>query len=388
MFHKINHPRRILVRIKQGIQCLIIIIIITGFMFELALRVISKVPTSSSSGLYFIQRAASGAINPTSRQDLFWENIFARNYESKYKGASDFNVLIGKGLFVSHPTRGWTPRPGAHVNSFGYHYTINNRGERSPTEYTSDANRFSVLIVGDSFTFGTEAHDEFIWPNLLRSLDPELNIVNLAVAGYGTDQMLVTLSEEIDYYKPNLVIVAVIPDDLGRALLRFRDFKKPKFKIIQDELAISNVPIGSEDVVYQEVVKDLQPPPPPSIYKTLNLFRALKLRKEVSAGDTEVPRLNQKLFEKMVQTTRLHNADFLMIQMERDYSPASSFLKSISEKENVNYFDCSGSFPKESLVNLGHHYFPEEAKLISKVILDKIHGLTSFQKWKNHNAPS
>src|SRR5262249_51889103 len=83
---------------------------------------------------------------------------------------------------------------------------------------------------GDSQTFGEEVDDVFTWPSILAQKRPDLEIINLAVSGYGLDQMYVTFTEEFDLWKPDVVVVAPLRDDFYRTALLFRDYSKPWFE--------------------------------------------------------------------------------------------------------------------------------------------------------------
>jgi len=107
--------------------------------------------------------------------------------------------------------------------------------------------------AADSFTFGIETNDTATWPYLLEARDPRLQVVNLGVGGYGIDQMYITLRETIADYAPDAVVVAFIGDDLRRAFLSFRDFKKPRFVLRGDRLDLTNVPIGPPADVLAEL---------------------------------------------------------------------------------------------------------------------------------------
>ena len=162
------------------------------------------------------------------------------------------------GTHLPHKTRGWTPKPNISLIKDGYRYTTNNLGHRALEDYTYDNDQYQILIVGDSYTFGVDTDDSCVWPNMLEALDNRLNVINLAVGGYGIDQMYITLRETISFYKPNLVIVAFIGDNIWRAMLDFRDYKKPKFDINGDTLVLTNTPIGSIEEVYKETFHEVR----------------------------------------------------------------------------------------------------------------------------------
>ncbi|HEX6738597.1 MAG TPA: hypothetical protein VF310_10010, partial [Vicinamibacteria bacterium] len=55
-----------------------------------------------------------------------------------------------------------------------------------------------VVMLGDSIAFGTGVADGQTFAHRLGELDPGLEVVNLAVPGYGTDQSLLRLEREAE----------------------------------------------------------------------------------------------------------------------------------------------------------------------------------------------
>jgi len=161
--------------------------------------------------------------------------------------------FIAGGFHSPHPTRGWIVSPNVRKTVDGFAYTTNERGHRSLNAYRRDPAKYTVLAIGDSFTFGMETNDTATWPYLLEERDPRLQVINLGVSGYGVDQMYITLRETIADYAPDAVVVAFIGDDLRRVLLSFRDYKKPRFVLRGDQLELTNVPIGSPDDIIAEL---------------------------------------------------------------------------------------------------------------------------------------
>jgi GDSL-like lipase/acylhydrolase family protein len=114
---------------------------------------------------------------------------------------------------VEHPhvyseTYGWALRPSTrYVGRGGETITVNDRGHRGavhPGAPTPGATR--VVMLGDSITFGTGVGDEDTFSNRLDAL-PEIEVVNLGVDGYGTDQALIRLEREGLAYHPQVVIL-------------------------------------------------------------------------------------------------------------------------------------------------------------------------------------
>lgn len=115
---------------------------------------------------------------------------------------------------------GWEPRPGARIEYEGTVVTINAdgyRGRRVPRERDTDATR--IVIVGDSIAFGLDVSDDETYASLLDSR-PNLEVVNLAVQGYGPGQSLLRLEREGMAYDPDVVILAFcVSNDFADAML-------------------------------------------------------------------------------------------------------------------------------------------------------------------------
>lgn len=100
----------------------------------------------------------------------------------------------------------------------------------------------SVIFLGDSVTEGrknVEPRESF--PALLASrLDANIRVVNLAVAGYGIDQMALKAEQNVASHDPSLIVFSFIPHDVLRAGANFiYDRPKPKFRFVNETLTVS-----------------------------------------------------------------------------------------------------------------------------------------------------
>lgn len=176
--------------------------------------------------------------------DRFWRARFIEKYEA--------GTISQLPLYTIHSTRGWTLKPNVRLFESGIHISTNERGVRSATPYIRDGHKTQVLIVGDSFTFGNGLDDRMTWAQILEDKLPHSQVINLGVDGYGIGQMLITLRETVREYRPHIVVCAFIDDDLGRNLLNFRDYKKPKFELSGGVLSLPPYSIGSMEETYRE----------------------------------------------------------------------------------------------------------------------------------------
>jgi hypothetical protein len=92
---------------------------------------------------------------------------------------------------------GWELRRGVRLPIPGGRITIDADGHRTAGPSTAAAaGRPRLVSLGDSVAFGLEVDDEATLAAQLRQLAPQLDVVDLSVPGYGTDQELIKLERE------------------------------------------------------------------------------------------------------------------------------------------------------------------------------------------------
>jgi lysophospholipase L1-like esterase len=158
---------------------------------------------------------------------------------------TDRDIFYG---FDDHdPTKGWVLRPGLRGEGPFRRVTVssNSRGARGPEEppLQRRPGRRRVVAVGDSFTFGEGVNDGDTYPRRLQDLLPDTEVVNLGVHGYGLDQILIRLREEVPRYRPDVVLLGFFLNDAQRSLLDFRDYAKPRFALEGGRLALRGSPV-------------------------------------------------------------------------------------------------------------------------------------------------
>lgn len=107
--------------------------------------------------------------------------------------------LTDHGLYVDDPALGWRLKPGlAYVGPNGERVAINAHGMRDPErsrEKPPGARR--VLVLGDSFTFGSAVDAGATYPRRLEQLlGPGVEVVNAGVPRYSTVQEATWLERE------------------------------------------------------------------------------------------------------------------------------------------------------------------------------------------------
>lgn len=175
--------------------------------------------------------------------DAAWRLDWARRHGDGIEVYYSFDVY--------HPTRGWALKPDLRDSDPYGPATLNSNsvGMRGLREYSErpPADRSRVVLIGDSFSFGEEVADSETFAHRLQELLPRAEVLNLGVHGYGHDQMLVYLREEGLRYRPSVVLVGFVQDDMERNMLEFRDYAKPRFELVDGSLALRNSPVPSPD---------------------------------------------------------------------------------------------------------------------------------------------
>jgi hypothetical protein len=100
-----------------------------------------------------------------------------------------------------------------------------------------------IVMLGDSIAFGTGVGDEETFAQLLQEARPELEVANLAVSGYGTDQALLRLEHEGFALRPGVVVLHFclandFVDNMLDSYLYDGRTPKPYFVIAGGELSL------------------------------------------------------------------------------------------------------------------------------------------------------
>jgi hypothetical protein len=236
-----------------------------------------------------------------------------------------------------HPTRGWAVLPDIrNMTPFGKGKFVNtnSKGLRGTTEYpyTPTPGKERILVLGDSFTFGTDVSDDETYSHYLEAALPNIEVLNLGVQGYGQDQMLLYLKEEGIKYHPNIVVLGFAYMDTNRNLWRFFAFAKPKFDSTPDGLKLTNVPVPTPEQVLAEE---------PYRSKALDLAIILreKVRWKLRINEREAQELTRPILNEIVTTTRSIGAVPVFVYLPA-YEEVDDLSDSMSQRERYLYDYC------------------------------------------------
>lgn len=138
---------------------------------------------------------------------------------------------------------GWELRPGARQRENEHWTTVNGLGYRGREVGAQPAaGRARVVMLGDSIAFGTYVGDGETFADQLDA-GTRLEIVNLAVQGYGFGQNLLKLEREGLAYRPDVVVLNVclandFADSMLPSFLYDARHPKPYFRIEDGRLVL------------------------------------------------------------------------------------------------------------------------------------------------------
>ncbi|MBX3501648.1 MAG: hypothetical protein KF889_19580 [Alphaproteobacteria bacterium] len=145
------------------------------------------------------------------------------------------------------PLLGYIPRDGYAGTDHGYsvHMTFGADGLRLHHQGRPPSTmQPPILVVGDSYAMGAEVADDESWAAYLEeALDRR--VLTGGVPGYGIDQAVLRAETLIGKYRPDVLLVGLIADDVERARMRILwGLQKPYFEIEDGRLVLRNVPLA------------------------------------------------------------------------------------------------------------------------------------------------
>ena len=244
---------------------------------------------------------------------------------------------------TTHPLLGW-------VGSF-------NRETYLHREYTGTADKRPVLLYGDSFAQCAVSQKE-CFEGILNS-DPDFSknhfLLNYGVGGYGVDQIFLLYQKSIGWYKNPFVIVSMLTLDLDRSVLSVRTGQKPFYRLIDNSLVLSGIPIDPSPesffskhrpqitsylfrkLIYSDLFqKFIHSEGPP--WRIKNYFRSEPLRLREHIKQT-----NRRVILEIIRDLRKRELDFLFVIFHPQWALVDhddwrdEFLVKLLDSNNVSY---------------------------------------------------
>ncbi len=186
---------------------------------------------------------------------LDWKAVAAHRRSAWSQAQATGSYLVHDSLL------GWTiAATRTSVDSMYFSSAEGLRSIRSGEQLGSTSAKQRIALVGDSFTFGLEVSYEDTWGAVLQNeLGPDVQVLNFGVNGYGVDQAYLRYARDVRSWKPDIVIFGIIDHDLVRTLsvysfLLFPEsglpFAKPRFRTVDDQLQLLNVPVPTPESIF------------------------------------------------------------------------------------------------------------------------------------------
>lgn len=188
-----------------------------------------------------------------------------RKFNYPYLGCEHKGQVLETYFGSFDPETGWSYNPSTSYYGVynGIEHHFDSRGNRvKSANLKQDSEKHKIVFIGDSVTFGTglSYEDSFASQieNLLRQDHGlEIETINLGVQGYGTDQSLIKLKQQIEEIQPLIVVYTFIPDHLYLRNLNYNrrlHFKclefegtKPLYKYDNGQIFLEKLPQKYED---------------------------------------------------------------------------------------------------------------------------------------------
>jgi len=206
----------------------------------IVLAVLAGLEIFTAGSVYWLQRSCQWLITPGDVNPEIDRNGLRRFIENSWD-----------------PHLGWVRKPDTSGQENGKDGTpclfhINSTGARVNPGY--DDRPPGILVYGDSYAFARQVNDDQTWAHQL-SARLDVNTVNKGVGNYGLDQALLRLEREFDETPAPVVVMAVVPETLGRVLGSWRHFSeygntfafKPRFVLKDGRLTLSPNPMDTPE---------------------------------------------------------------------------------------------------------------------------------------------
>jgi len=189
------------------------------------------------------------------RGDLLVEPAYSGRLSAAQREIIRTRILGDETAYTAYSAvLGWTIKP--YGRSDLYH--ANAQGIRSDREYTAHppAARVRIAAFGDSYTHGDEVADGETWARQLENLNPNLEVLNFGVGGFGTDQALLRYEHEGVAFHPHIALLGFRPENIYRVVSVFRPFytpatgvpmAKPRFELRDGRLVLLPNPIPERE---------------------------------------------------------------------------------------------------------------------------------------------
>jgi len=231
-------------------------------------------------------------------------------------------------------------------------YYSNEKGFRVSKNHTSldKYNHKKVLILGDSHSWGLGLEYDKTFGGLVDRSFEDLDVINLAMPGFGLDQIYFSLVHWGITENPDMVIAGIFTDDFFRSFTaRAFFFNKPVFKDVNGRLILKS-PSDRPNTLATYLEKK---------------SRIIKLYRD---GDEWLGRnyglgkwwnLNKLILDKIVETCKINNIQLLVVHVPYYTGNKFPLLTRYFDDKNIEYIDLNEMIKG----NLQSYYFKKDKHL-------------------------
>ncbi|MCX6356710.1 MAG: SGNH/GDSL hydrolase family protein [Candidatus Aureabacteria bacterium] len=265
-----------------------------------------------------------------------------------------------------HPILGYAGVPNLEtwfiLPDFKHKIVNNSRGFRDRDRSYDKGDRKRIIVLGDSTAWGWGVEAEERFSDIMEKRLPGWEVINLAQAGYSTDQELLVLETEGVKYRPDIVILLFDRNDVVEGNnARIIDGIQPKPFFVDEgsALVLKNTPVPCDSDYWMKkalLARTYGGPgeTPPSFWANLltssHLYNWITFRLAhpiwAGSGATNIQpdvsmleknmALTKKLLKRIDNLCGEHGARFVITDIPSEYSP---LLRGFCRQENILYID-------------------------------------------------
>ena len=250
--------------------------------------------------------------------------------------------------------------PGVYLHS-------NSQGFRSNEDFTTNvpSGKLRIICSGDSMTFGSGVTNDETWCQLLQTMDPRLQTVNIAQAGYGVDQMYLWYLRAGAALDHDVQLFAFVTDDFRRMELKsFSGYGKPILQMNNGQLAAGNVPVPKEPAFFHWWVRHspqlMQLRSLSGLGRLLEISSGRKTAAVLGGAGEEQRRIVSNVIESLGAVNRQKHSTLIFVYLptRADYFPNETildwrrFLQEETAKRGVVFIDMLSNFQKLPLADM------------------------------------
>ncbi len=304
-----------------------------------------------------------------------------------------------------HPVLGWFHQKNKKAflkkNGFEIEVNTNSQGFRGSREYTIQKPPQSkrLVVLGDSFVFGWAVHDDETFSSILEQRYKNLEAINLGVAGFGIDQILMSYRAIGQKFTADVVVIGIFSEDFWRSTRSFSDsgYAKPYFSLTPSgELKLNNVPVPKQfELKYNQFPEIIHRTPlerwliQSAVYRTLKsgFIRLGKNLGWIDPDSTEEWILGRAILNQLIQEIRQnHSTPILLIIpphrwcLGKKYESIHKSLLRFAEREKIELIDpteplreaISHSQLADYYIQDDWHWTVKGHALVSNLIADRL----------------